>query len=148
MCVCVCVCVCVCMCACVCVCVCVCVCNIVFICVYMCRCVCVWVIFVFIYVYVCVCVCMCVILYLFMCMWACMYAGLEIGGFASPNANHFWSAYKLLWPTDSQYFCMGHCKLLEADCELILLMNSQKDFFWSSPFFNEVLFNKEHELSK
>ena len=28
----------------------------------------------------CVCVCVCV----------CIYIGLEIGGFALPNANHFW----------------------------------------------------------
>ena len=29
---------------------------------------------------------------------------LEIGGFASPNANHFWGISKSIWPTDLQYF--------------------------------------------
>ena len=33
-----------------------------------------------------------------------IYLGLEIGGLASPNANHFWSKSESLWSTDSQYF--------------------------------------------
>ena len=37
-------------------------------------------------------------------MYVYMYIGLEIGGFASPNANHFWGNCKSLRPTDSQYF--------------------------------------------
>ena len=33
-----------------------------------------------------------------------MYAWLEIGGVASPNANHFWGNCKSLWRSDSQYW--------------------------------------------
>ena len=62
---------------------------------------------------VCVCVCVCVCMYMCamcvsvcvcMCVCMCVSAGLEIGGFASPNANHFWGNCKSVWPTDSQYF--------------------------------------------
>ena len=33
-----------------------------------------------------------------------IYTGLEIDGFASLNANHFWGNCASLWPTDSSYF--------------------------------------------
>ena len=34
----------------------------------------------------------------------CIYAGLEIGGIASPNANHFWGNGESLWQCDSPNF--------------------------------------------
>ena len=33
-----------------------------------------------------------------------MYAGLEIGGIASPNANHYWGNCKSFWQIDSPNF--------------------------------------------
>ena len=59
----------------------------------MCVCVC-----------VCVCVCACVYVCVCVCVFMCVGVGLEIGGFAWPNANHFRGKYESLWPTDSQYF--------------------------------------------
>ena len=41
---------------------------------------------------VCVCICICIYIYI--------YSGLEIGGFASPNANYVWGKCESLWPTD------------------------------------------------
>ena len=41
---------------------------------------------------------------MYVCMYVYMYTGLEIGGFALPNANHFWGKCKSLWPIYSQYF--------------------------------------------
>ena len=33
-----------------------------------------------------------------------IYTGLEIGGIASPNANHFWGNCESLWQSDSSNF--------------------------------------------
>ena len=34
-------------------------------------------------------------------MYIYVYTGLEIGGVASQNANHFWGKCELLWQSDS-----------------------------------------------
>ena len=44
------------------------------------------------------------------------YTGLEIGGFASPNANLFWGNCESHWPTDSQYLWVTATHFW-ADCE-------------------------------
>ena len=33
-----------------------------------------------------------------------IHTGLEVGGFASPNVNHFYGNCKSLWPSDSPNF--------------------------------------------
>ena len=40
--------------------------------------------------------------YIFTYIYTYIYLGLEIGGFALPNANHFWDKCESLWPTDLQ----------------------------------------------
>ena len=35
-------------------------------------------------------------------MYICIYAGLEIVGVASQNANHFWDNCESLWQNESQ----------------------------------------------
>ena len=67
-----------------------------------------------------------------------MYAGLEIGGFASTKANHFWGKCESLWPTDSQYFWVTVNQfrpIADHFCKRIR----------KSALFREVLLNKEHQ---
>ena len=40
---------------------------------------------------------------MFSLKFVCVYARLEVGGFPSPNANHF-GVLVNHWPTDMQYF--------------------------------------------
>ena len=47
-----------------------------------------------------------------------MYTGLEIGGIASPNANHFWGNCESLWLSNSPKF-FGQGESLLADCEAL-----------------------------
>ena len=70
------------------------------------------------------------------------YTGLEIGGFASPNANHFWGKCESFCPTDSQYFWITANQFRPIANHL--LMDSQKDLFMNPHnFFVEVLCNKK-----
>ena len=73
--------------------------------------------------YVCMYMYVCIYVYVY------MYAGLEIGGFASQDANQFWSNCESLWLSESQ-----NCESLLADLRISFQMASQKDLFWSSPF--------------
>ena len=45
-------------------------------------------------------------MYIYVHIHMCTYihTGLEIGGFASPNANHFWGKCESLWQNDSPNF--------------------------------------------
>ena len=72
------------------------------------------------------------------------HTGLEIGGFASPIANHFWDNYESLSPTDLSYF-FGHCESLLADCKSLFKWICPKTFFWSSPIFERNFLYKEQK---
>ena len=73
--------------------------------------------------------------------------GLEIGGFASPNANHFWSNGKSLWPTDSPYFWVTANHFWP-------MMNhfsngfAKRPFFGLHPFFREILYTRNTSANK
>ena len=67
----------------------------------------------------------CVILY--------VYAGLEIGGVASQNTNHFWGICELLWQSESQ-----NCESILADLRITFQIISQKrPFFGPHDFFRQ-----------
>ena len=75
---------------------------------------------------------------MYVCIYVCTQSCMEIDGFASPNANHFWGRPRCesLWPTDSQYFKViaNQFKPIANHC-----------CYWirkKTPF-REVLFNKE-----
>ena len=50
-----------------------------------------------------------------------IYAGLEIDGVASQNANHFWGNFESLWQSNSQY-----CESLLGDLRITF---RKKDLF-------------------
>ena len=88
------------------------------------MCICIY-IHTYIYIYVCVCVCL------------CKYTGLEIGGVASQNANHFWGNCESLWQSESQ-----NCESLLNDLRITFQMVSQKHllfvFFGPHPFLGKI----------
>ena len=43
-------------------------------------------------------------MYVYVYIYASIYIRLEIGGFASPNANHFWGNCESLWQSDLPNF--------------------------------------------
>ena len=66
-------------------------------------------------------------------IYVCIYTGLEIGGVASQNANHFYSNCESLWQSESQ----KHESLL-ADLRITFQILSQKDLsFGPHPFFRQ-----------
>ena len=73
---------------------------------------------------------------MYVCIYICMYAGLEIGSVASQNVNHFWGNCKSLWQSESQ-----HCESFLADLRITFLMVSQKRPFFRQnfPFFRHIL---------
>ena len=54
----------------------------------------------------------------------CYIAGLEMGGVALQNANHFWGNCESLWQNASQY--CEYCESLLVDLRITFQMVSQK----------------------
>ena len=65
---------------------------------------------------------------------------MEIGGFASPNVNHFWGNCESLWQNDAPNFFF-HSEPLLADCESLFKWIRHKTFSYSflcpHPFFSQ-----------
>ena len=73
--------------------------------------------------------------------------GLEIGGFVSPNANHFWGNGESLWPTVLPYFlCL--CESLLTDAWQITFSNefAKRSFFFILTPFLEKFYVHEAKL--
>ena len=60
--------------------------------------------------------------YVYICIY--IYTGLEIGGVALQNTNHFWGNYESLWQSESQ-----NCDSLIADLRISFHMVSQETLF-------------------
>ena len=69
-------------------------------------------------------------------MYVCMYVGLEVGGIASLNANHFWGNCESLWQSDSPNFLA--LRITFGRLRITFQMDSSKDFFSSNPFLDKI----------
>ena len=65
--------------------------------------------------------------YIYIYILTYIHTGLEIGGIATPNENHFWDNCESLWLSDSPNF--WHCESLLADCESLFKWIRQKTVY-------------------
>ena len=66
---------------------------------------------------------------------------LEIGEFASPNANHFWGNCESLWPTDLQFFFVTANQFWPNANNFCKWIRKKTLFFGPHAFLRKVLCN-------
>ena len=71
----------------------------------------------------------------------CIYSGLELGGYASPNANYFWGKCESLWPTDSQYFWV-------TSNQFKPIANHFRTWIRKRPFFEKFYTMRNNSVNK